>query len=64
MMNNRIVSILAIACVWACEVARYLQGKGKSTYNSTGALAHLLDIAQYNIISDTPAIPLNGSTNT
>jgi len=48
----------------AGEVARYLQAKGKSTYNPTGALGYLLSIARSGIIVSTPAIPMNGSANT
>ncbi|MCM2315847.1 MAG: S8 family serine peptidase [Thermoanaerobaculia bacterium] len=48
----------------AGEVARYLQGKGKSTYNPAGALAYLLSIAKSGVIVATPEIPMNGSTNT
>lgn len=48
----------------AGEVARYLQGKLKNTYNPTGALAYLLSIAKSGIIVATPEIPMNGSTNT
>ena len=46
------------------EIARYLQGKGKSTYNPIGALAYLLSIAKSGVIETTPDIPMNGSTNT
>ena len=48
----------------AGEIARYLQAKGKSTYNPTGAMLYLQSIATSGIIASTPAIPMNGSTNT